>query len=140
MRAYSCIDSHGRWTEIPTQVQFSTSHDSHSAESSSRTSNVRSDVIDIDPDESEDDEDNAPEEHVTASDVLDVIRKYSNQASRGDATACATSPAQAVNVTEDEYDELEDDDSDADEEPEDDAEEDAENALEEFVTSLSTSA
>jgi hypothetical protein len=27
MRAYSCIDSHGRWTEIPTQVQFSTSHD-----------------------------------------------------------------------------------------------------------------
>ena len=29
MRAYSCIDSHGRWTEIPTQVQFSTSNDAH---------------------------------------------------------------------------------------------------------------
>ena len=27
MRAYSCIDSHGRWTEIPTQVEFSTSND-----------------------------------------------------------------------------------------------------------------
>src|SRR6201981_768952 len=33
MRAYSCIDSHGRWTEIPTQVQFSTSTDPHPTQS-----------------------------------------------------------------------------------------------------------
>ena len=149
MRAYSCIDSHGRWTEIPTQVQFSTSNDAHPPQSTSRGSTAASDVIDIDPDadeESEEDEENAPEERVTALDVLNVIRKYSNQAPRSDATACAKSSAQASSVTEDEYDELEDDDSDADEESEEDseddaedAEEDAENALEEFVTSLSTS-
>jgi len=138
MRAYSCIDTHGRWTEIPTQVQFSTSHDAHSPQSPTRTSNVasslRSGILD--------DEDNVLEVHVTASDVLDVVRKYSNQASRSDATTCATSPAQALNVPEDQYDELEDDDPDADgpdDESEDDAEEDAENELEELVTSLSTS-
>ena len=151
MRAYSCIDSHGRWTEIPTQVQFSTSTDGHPSQPNPRNSTVGSDVIDIDPDEEpekdpEEDEENAPEERVTALDVLNVIRKYSNQAPRSDATACAKSSAQASSVTEDEYDELEDDDSDADEESEEDseddaedAEEDAENALEEFVTSLSTS-
>jgi hypothetical protein len=65
MRAYSCIDSHGRWTEIPTQVQFSTSNDAHPTQPSPRTSNVGSDVIDIDPDEvpeddAEEDEENAP--------------------------------------------------------------------------------
>ena len=107
MRAYSCIDSHGRWTEIPTQVQFSTSNDAHPPQPPTRTSNVSSDVIDIDPDdESEEDAeddagedaDNAPEEHVTALDVLNVIRKYANQASRSDAI-----------VPEDECDELEDD-------------------------------
>jgi hypothetical protein len=145
MRAYSCIDSHGRWTEIPTQVQFSTSHDGHPPQPSSPGSNVGSDVIDIDADEereddAEEDEENALEERVTASDVLDVIRKYSNQASRNDATFCAVSPAQAVNVTEDEYgdpenDDIDDDDSDADEE----SEEAAENELEELVASLSTS-
>ena len=155
MRAYSCIDSHGRWTEIPTQVQFSTSNDAHPPQPRPHTSNVDSDVIDIDDDKEpekdpEEDEENPPEERVTALDVLNVIRKYSNQAPRSDATACAASPrpsigspAQASSVTEDEYDELEDDDSDADEEPEEDAEEeseeDAENALEEFVTSVSTS-
>ncbi|HXP68084.1 MAG TPA: hypothetical protein VOA88_02270 [Candidatus Dormibacteraeota bacterium] len=97
MRAYSCIDSHGRWTEIPTQVQFSTSHDGHSPQPPTRTSNVDSDVIDIDSDdESEEDADNAPEKRVTALDVLNVIRKYSNQALRSDATACAVSPAQAL--------------------------------------------
>src|SRR5579864_380342 len=115
MRAYSCIDSHGRWTEIPTHVQFSTSDDAHPPQPPTRTSNVRSDVIDIDPDldaEPEDDAaedaDNAPEERVTALDVLNVIRKYSDQASQSDATA-----------PEDECDELEDDDSDADEEEDD---------------------
>jgi len=93
MRAYSCIDSHGRWTEIPTQVQFSTSHDAHPPQPHSRTSNVSSDVIDIDPgEESEENEDNVPEEQVTAYDVLDVIRKYSSQVSRSDATACSVSP------------------------------------------------
>jgi hypothetical protein len=159
MRAYSCIDSHGRWTEIPTQVQFSTSHDGPPPQPHSRTSNVSSDVIDIDPgEESEENEDNVPEEQVTALDVLDVIRKYSSQVSRSDATACsvspkiksrndatscAASPAQAVSVTSDDNDELDDDpdsdepddDSDADEE----SEEDAENALGELLTSLSTS-
>ncbi len=215
MRAYSCIDTHGRWTEIPTKVQFSTSTDAHPPQPPSRRSNVASDVIDIDPDqepgddaeedqenapeervtasdvldvirkyanhtsrsdatacaaspaqaskvpedeyadpenddidddpgdEPEDDEDNAPEEHVTAFDVLDVVRKYANHASRSDATTCAASPAQAFNVSGDQYDELEDNDSDADDESEedaeDDAEEDAENELEKLVTSLSTS-
>jgi len=157
MRAYSCIDSHGRWTEIPTQVQFSTSHDAHPPQPPTRTSNVSSDVIDIDSDgESEEDPeddaeenaDNAPEERVTALDVLNVIRKYSNQALRSDATACSASPeiksrsdatfcaappAQAVSVTSDDYDEP-DDDSDADEESEDDAE----NELEEALAAVST--
>ena len=143
MRAYSCIDSHGRWTEIPTQVQFSTSTDAHPPQPSPRTSNVASDVIDINTDEEPEDEEDALEERVTALDVLNVIRKYSNQAPRSDATSCAKSSAQASSVTEDEYDKLEDDDSDADEESEEGSEEgseeDAENALEEFVTSLSTS-
>ena len=158
MRAYSCIDSHGRWTEIPTQVQFSTSHDGPPPQPPTRTSNVDCNVIDIDSaDESEEDSENAPEERVTAYDVLNVIRKYSNQASHSDATArsaspkikspsdataCAAPPAQAVNVTSDDYDELDDDpesdepddDSDADEESEDDAE----NELEEALASVST--
>src|ERR1700758_1988902 len=67
MRAYSCIDSHGRWTEIPTQVQFSTSHDGRPPQPPTRPSNVGSNVIDIDPEPDpdevpEDDADNAPEE------------------------------------------------------------------------------
>ena len=140
MRAYSCIDSHGRWTEIPTQVQFSTSTDAHPPQPPTRPSNVGSDVIDIDPDEEPEDDvqedaENAPEERVTALDVLNVIRKYSNQAPRSDATARAKSPEQALDVTEDEYADPEDDDSDANEE----SEEEAENALEECVISLSTS-
>jgi len=167
MRAYSCIDSHGRWTEIPTQVQFSTSNGAHPPQPSPRGPHVGSDVIDIDSDgESEEDpeddaeenEDNAPEERVTALDVLNVIRKYSSQAPRSDATAspvppkikspsdatfCAAPPAQAVSVTSDDYDEL-DDDPDGDE-PDDDSdaveesEDDAENELEEALASVSTS-
>jgi hypothetical protein len=78
-------------------------------------------------DDAEEDAENAPEERVTALDVLNVIRKYSSQAPRSDAIA-----------PEDECDELEEDDSDADEESEDDAEEDAENELEELVTSASS--
>jgi hypothetical protein len=163
MRAYSCIDSHGRWTEIPTQVQFSTSHGAHPPQPPTRTSNVDSDVIDIGPDpetedDAEEDADNAPEERVTALDVLNVIRKYANQASQGDATAssvppkikscsngttcsvspkmklrsdatsCAAPPAEAVSVTSDDNDEL-DDDPDSDE-PDDDAGEESEEAAE----------
>jgi hypothetical protein len=137
MRAYSCIDSHGRWTEIPTQVQFSTSRDAHPSQSSPRGTHVASAVIDIDPDaepeddaeeDAEEDADNAPVERVPALDVLNVVRKYANQASRSDATA-----------PEDECDEPEDDDSDSDEESEEESEEDAEIALEGFVTSFSTS-
>ena len=156
MRAYSCIDSHGRWTEIPTQVQFSTSTDTHPPQPSRRSSTAASDILDVAPkysnqpsrsdattcasppaqafnapnsddddDESEEDQEqeNAPEERVTASDVLDVFRKYAVQPSRNDATAA-----------EDEYDELEDDDSDTDEASEEDAEEGAENELKELVT------
>jgi hypothetical protein len=137
MRAYSCIDSHGRWTEIPTQVQFSTSTDAHPPQPPSRTSNVSSDVIDIAPDEeSEENEDNVPEEQVTAYDVLDVIRKYSSQAPRSDATACsvspkikspsdatscAASPAQALSVTGQSGTDDRGDEDDPDDDPDDNA-------------------
>ncbi len=159
MRAYSCIDSHGRWTEIPTQVQFSTSNDAHRPQSSPRTSNVGPSV-----------RSNAASS--LHSDTLDVVPKNSNNASRSDATTCATSPAQALNVpsSDDDDEEPEENAENAPEErvtaldvlnvirkysnqaprtcassprpsrgPDDDeeSEEDAENALEEFVTSLS---
>ena len=104
MRAYSCIDDHGRWTEIPTRVQFSTNHDAHPPQPIPRSPNVGSNGA-----------------SGLGSRTLDVVPKYSNRASRSDATACAVSPAQALNVTEDEY---------ADEVPEDDAED----APEERVT------
>src|SRR6201993_3025367 len=100
MRAYSCIDSHGRWTEIPTQVQFSTSHDAHPPQPPSpypkNNSTAASDVIDIDSDdeseedpedEAEENADNAPEKRVTALDVLNIIRKYANQATQSGAAA-----------------------------------------------------
>jgi hypothetical protein len=108
MRAYSCIDAQGRWTEIPTQVQISTFHDGHPTPSPH------------------------PKNGSTAtSDILDIVPKYSNHASRSDTTACAASPAQALNVTDDEYDEPEHDpendadhpngdDSDPDDDPDDD--------------------
>ena len=75
MRAYSCIDSHGRWTEIPTQVQFSTSNDAQPPQPPTPS----------------------PRSGSTASDILDVAPKYSNQPSRSDATTCASPPAQAFN-------------------------------------------
>ena len=105
MRAYSCIDSHGRWTEIPTQVQFSTSTDvppPHPPTPSPRSGS-------------------------SASDVLDIVPKYSNRASRSDATACAGSSAQAFNVP------------DFDDDRDEDFEEDEENALKERVTALRAS-
>ena len=91
MRAYSCIDSHGRWTEIPTQVQFSTSNDAHPPQPSPRTSNVDSDVIDIDSDADEEkaeDEESALEERVTA------LRASSKSMSPSNTTACAAPSAQ----------------------------------------------
>src|ERR1700722_4612073 len=111
MRAYSCIDSHGRWTEIPTQVQFSTSHDGPPPQPPTRTSNVDSDIIDIDSaDESEEDSENALEELVTSlsteSDGEDDSdddpddnndpKNKSDAESLEETTACAAPPAQAV--------------------------------------------
>ena len=105
MRAYSCIDSQGRWTEIPTQVQFSTSNDAHPPQPPTPS----------------------PRSGSTASDILDIVPKYSNRASRRDATACAGSSAQAFSVP--------DFDDDRDEE----LEEDEENALKERVAALRAS-
>jgi hypothetical protein len=104
MRAYSCIDSHGRWTEIPTHVQFSTSNEPHPPQPPTPSARRGS----------------------TASDILDIVPKYSNRGSRSDATACASSPAQAFNGPDfdDEEEELE---------------EDAENALKERVAALRAS-
>ena len=158
MRAYSCIDNHGRWTEIPTHVQFSTSNDAHPPQPptpSPRSGSTASDILDLAPKYSnqasrsdaticaasprpsrgspaqafnEEDEENVREERASASDVLDVFRKYGDQASRNDATAA-----------EDEYDEPEDDDSDADSDDDDESEDDAENEIEELVTASDVS-
>jgi len=123
MRAYSCIDSHGRWTEIPTQVQFSTSHDAHPPQSPSpypkNNSTAASDVIDINSDE-ESEED--PEDEL--EEALASLSTSSKSPSRGDATFCAATPAQALDVTEDEYDEPDDDlgdepEKDSDDDPDD---------------------
>ena len=105
MRAYSCIDSHGRWTEIPTQVQFSTASDAHPPQPPTPS----------------------PRSGSTASDILDIVPKYSNRPSRSDATACAGSSAQAFNVP------------DFDDDRDEDLQEDEENALKERVTALRAS-
>jgi hypothetical protein len=113
MRVYSCIDSHGRWTEIPTQVQFSTSNDAHPPQPNPRTSNVGSDVIDIDPDEeSEEDSENELEELVTSlsteSDGEDAPdddpddnndpKNKSEAESLEETTACAASPRPSTGI------------------------------------------
>jgi hypothetical protein len=126
MRAYSCIDSHGRWTEIPTQVQFSTFHDGQPPQSSSSSSNGGSNGA-----------------SGLGSATLDVVPKYSNRASRSDATACAVSPAQAFNASDladdlddDPDDDPEDDpDDDPGDDPDDESEEDEDSVLEENVAS-----
>jgi hypothetical protein len=112
MRAYSCIDSHGRWTEIPTQVQFSTSHGAYPPQPPSPS----------------------PRSGSTASGILDIVPRYSNRGSRSDATACAASPrpsrgspAQAFNVP------------DFDDDHDQESEEDEEKALEERITALRAS-
>src|SRR6202007_2138004 len=69
MCAYSCIDAHGRWTEIPTQVQFSTSHDAHPPQPPSPS----------------------PLSGSTASDILDIVPKYSNRGSRKETPALPAS-------------------------------------------------
>jgi hypothetical protein len=122
MRAYSCIDSHGRWTEIPTQVQISTFHDASPTQPSVHRA---SSVIDIDPDdELEEDEDNVLEERVASLSTSSKSMSHSDTAapapstsskstsrsdataptspvsskpkSHSNATACAVSPAQAL--------------------------------------------
>jgi hypothetical protein len=122
MRAYSCIDTHGRWTEIPTQVQFSMSHDGHPPQSSSSSSNGGSNGA-----------------SGLGSATLDVVPQYSNRASRGDATARGVSPAQAFNAS-DLDDDLDDDpdgdpEDDPDDDPGDESEEDEDSELEEQVVS-----
>jgi hypothetical protein len=100
MRAYSCIDRHGRWTEIPTQVHISTFHDVHPAQSPAPYPKNGSSVIDIDPDQleeaTEDDPDDDLGNDAPADDEND--EEDSESASRSDATACAASPAQPVSV------------------------------------------
>jgi hypothetical protein len=49
MRAYSCIDRHGRWTEIPTRVSISTFRDPGPTPSPAPYPENDSDVIDIEP-------------------------------------------------------------------------------------------
>ncbi|HEY1495639.1 MAG TPA: hypothetical protein VGF49_13900, partial [Candidatus Solibacter sp.] len=104
MRAYTCIDNRGRWTENPTQVQISTFHDddppttppSGGRRSSARISNVEpnvssnvgSDIIDIEADEAS--EEDALEKLVKS---LSASRK---SMLRDGVTACAAPPAQAL--------------------------------------------
>ena len=114
MRAYSCIDRHGRWTEIPTRVSISTFRDPGPAQSPSPYPENDSDVIDIEP-------------------------EYSNRASRRDATACAAlprtsrgSPAQAFSVTERDSDE-------PDTDPDTELEELEDEVLEEHATAYAAS-
>jgi hypothetical protein len=130
MRAYSCIDAHGRWTEIPTQVQISTFHDddppstppSGGRRSSACISNVEpnvssnigSDIIDIEPDESEED---------ALEKLVKSLSASKKSMLRHGATACAASPAQTVGVAEDEYADPENDD-DPEDDPDDDPDDD----------------
>jgi hypothetical protein len=101
MRAYSCIDRHGRWTEIPTQVHISTFRDPGPAPSPSSYPENDSDVIDIEPeqldedledDPEDDDPDDDPGDDDPDADDSDTEPEYSNRPSRRDATACAGLP------------------------------------------------
>jgi hypothetical protein len=95
MRAYSCIDRHGRWTEIPTQVHISTFRDPGPAPS---------DVIDIEPEQLEEDLEQDEEEYDDPEDDPDDDSSLDeddddselDERSASDQTACAVSPAQAV--------------------------------------------
>src|SRR6202030_2822880 len=110
MRAYSCIDRHGRWTEIPTRVSISTFRDPAPASSPAPYPENDSDVIDIEPeqmeedpeedeeeyDEPEDDPDDEPEGDEPEGTREDDDDSQLDEPSLCDATACAASPAQAV--------------------------------------------
>src|ERR1700751_4378406 len=94
MRAYSCLDHHGRWTEIPTRVSISTFRDGRPSESGARNSRI----IDIDPEQLDEDLEEYEEEYDDPEDDSDgdsdTEPEYSNRASRRDGPACAAPSAQ----------------------------------------------
>jgi len=109
MRAYSCIDRHGRWTEIPTRVSISTFKDVRPAQSPApypeNDQENDSDIIDIEPEQLEEDTEDEPEdddlEEELENDAEDLEPAALPQAApqrtpgRGaTATACADPPAQ----------------------------------------------
>ena len=104
MRAYFCIDRHGRWTEIPTRVSISTFRDPGPAPSPAPYPENDSDVIDIEPEQLEEDLEEDEEEYDDPDDDPDNDapadeeneEEHSEPASRSDATACAVPPAQAL--------------------------------------------
>jgi len=131
MRAYSCIDRHGRWTDPPTRVNFSTSHDASPASpAGSRTIHLSPAgsrpasplTIDVSPDglhddpsfcaaspaqalgfDSELDADDDPSSCVDSGLTLDYDAAELVEA----ATSCAASPAQALGFDADLEDALE---------------------------------
>jgi hypothetical protein len=111
MRAYSCIDRHGRWTEIPTQVNISTFRDPGPAPSPAPYPENDSDVIDIEPEQLEEDLEEDEEEYDEEDSEPDDPEGDEPEATReGDdeleevedhvldehAPACAALPAQAT--------------------------------------------
>jgi len=112
MRAYSCIDRHGRWTEIPTRVSISTFRDPGPAPSPAPYPENDSDVIDIEPEQMEEDLEEDEEEYDDPEDDPDD----------GDPDA----PADEEN--EEEHSEPDDpEDDDPDDGPDNDAPADEEN-------------
>jgi len=112
MRAYSCIDRHGRWTEIPTRVSISTFRDRGPAPSPAPYPENDSDVIDIEPEQMEEDLEEDEEEYDDPEDDPDD----------GDPDA----PADEEN--EEEHSEPDDpEDDDPDDGPDNDAPADEEN-------------
>jgi hypothetical protein len=118
MRAYSCIDRHGRWTDLPTQVNFVSSRTTRRAKPA-----AGSKVIDIEPDELDEALEDAEPDEVIADDAQpdedaesteaeedaesaeaeddaesedDSLEDSESQVPRSGATACAASPAQAL--------------------------------------------
>src|SRR5277367_4845934 len=135
MRAYSCIDRRGRWTELPTQVNIATYQALRPTQSPAA-------VIDIEDAESqpleedstraglprgtkgspaqafdeleEDAEDDDPGDDPKGSHPNAVKPEYSNPASRSDATACAGLPRGKKGPPAQAFDELEEDAEDDD--------------------------
>jgi hypothetical protein len=109
MRAYSCIDRHGRWTEIPTQVHISTFHDVDPGQSPAPYPKNGSSVIDIEPEQLEEDteddpDDDDPDNDAPADDPDDTPDDNNDPKNESEAdsleenTACAASPAQSVST------------------------------------------